>query len=56
MLRRESDFLHIVEILRLPCEAIIFPLLGKGESKTALTSSPKRGPKSKKGTKENSYG
>ena len=31
MLGREPNLLHVVELLRLPGEAIIFPFLGKGE-------------------------
>lgn len=56
MFGREPDFLHIVEVLRFPGEAIIFPLLEKRESKVLPASSPKGDPEPKKGTKENSYG
>lgn len=54
MFGREPDFLHIVEVLRFPGEAIIFPLLEKRESKVLPASSPKGHPEPKKGTKENS--
>lgn len=54
MFGREPDFLHIVEVLRFPGEAIIFPLLEKRESKVLSASSPKGHPEPKKGTKENS--
>lgn len=37
---REPNFLHVVELLRLPGEAIILPLLGKGEREAAPTSAP----------------
>lgn len=40
MFGREPNFLHVVELLRLPGEAIILPLLGKGEREAAPTSAP----------------
>jgi hypothetical protein len=46
---RKPNFLHIVKLLGLPGEAIILPLLGKGEREAAPTSAPRRGPKSRKG-------
>lgn len=38
MFGREPNFLHVVKLLRLPGEAIILPLLGKGEREAAPTS------------------
>lgn len=38
MFGREPNFLHVVKFLRLPGEAIILPLLGKGEREAAPTS------------------
>lgn len=36
MLGRESNFFHVVKLLRIPREAIILPLLGKGERREGL--------------------
>ena len=35
MFGREPNFLHVVKFLRLPGEAIILPLLGKGKREAA---------------------
>ena len=42
MFGREPNFLHVVKFLRLPGEAIILPLLGKGKREAAPTIKKRR--------------
>lgn len=56
MFGREPNFLHVVKFLRLPGEAIILPLLGKGKREAAPTSALGGGSRSRTETRGGLFG